>query len=85
VRTVAGRFGNRLIDAAPLSGTDHVHLDRAGYVRMAAEARGGSPPEAAPYRDFMSPARVKRALPDMKVWNWPVSLNGAPAAGVVRP
>jgi hypothetical protein len=87
VRAIAGRFGDRLIDAAPLAGTDHVHPDRAGYARLAAETRGGggSPPQVASYRDFMSPARVYRAFPDMKVWNGPGSLNGAPAAAVVRP
>jgi hypothetical protein len=67
------------------AGTDHVHPDRAGYARLAAETRGGSPAQAAPYRDFMSPARVYRAFPEMKVWNGSGSLNGAPAAGVVRP
>jgi lysophospholipase L1-like esterase len=86
VRAVAGRFGDRLIDAAPLAGTDHVHPDRAGYARLAAETRGGgSPPQVAPYRDFISPTRVYRSFPDMKVWNGPGNLNGAPAAGVVRP
>ncbi|MEJ0016464.1 MAG: hypothetical protein WDN25_07855 [Acetobacteraceae bacterium] len=41
VRAVAGRFGDRLIDAAPLTGPDHVHPDRTGYARLAAQTRGG--------------------------------------------
>ena len=50
VRTVAGRFGNRLIDAAPLAGTDHVHPDRAGYVRMAAETAAAAAVRPRPRR-----------------------------------
>ena len=33
VRAVAGRFGDRLIDAAPLAGTDHVHPETAPATR----------------------------------------------------
>ncbi len=70
VREVASRFGDRLIDAAPLTGPDHVHPDRAGYARLAAETNGGG-----------SPARglAYRALPNMTVWNGPYTLNGVPA------
>jgi lysophospholipase L1-like esterase len=86
VRAVAGRFGDRLIDAAPLAGTDHVHPDRAGYARLAAETRGGiGSPRVSAYRNFMSPARAYRALPDMKGRNGPSNFDGAAVAGVVRP
>lgn len=86
VRSVARRFGDRLIDAAPLTGPDHVHPDRAGYTRLAAEMRGGgSSTQASAYRDFLSPARVYRAFPNMQVWNGPNNLNGALVTVVPRP
>ena len=80
VRAVAGRFGDRLIDAAPLTGADHVHPDRAGYARLADETRGrggGTSTQASAYRDFVSPARVYRAFPSVKVWNGPEQLSTA--------
>jgi lysophospholipase L1-like esterase len=86
VRAVAGRFGDRLLDAAPLTGTDHVHPDRTGYARLAAETRGGgSSPQVSAYRDFMSPARVYRAFPDPKVLNAPGALSDTPMTRMVRP
>lgn len=87
VRAVAGRFGDRLIDAAPLTGPDHVHPDRTGYARLAAQTRGGGGTTATrspPYQDFKSPSWVYRAFPNMKVWNGPDNLNGAPV-GPSRP
>ncbi|HEY2619808.1 MAG TPA: hypothetical protein VGI78_20870 [Acetobacteraceae bacterium] len=86
VLSVARRFGDRLIDAAPLTGPDHVHPDRAGYARLAAETRGGgggSPAQASAYRDFLSPARVYRAFPGMHVWNGPNNLNGTSVTGAL--
>ena len=65
VRAVAGRFGDRLIDAAPLAGTDHVHPDRTGYARLAAETRGaaaGSDPGRA-VSGLQFAGRVYRAFP----------------------
>src|SRR4051812_48742624 len=35
IRAVASQFGDRLIDAAPLTGADHIHPDRTGYARLA--------------------------------------------------
>lgn len=79
VRVVAGRFGDRLIDAAPLAGPDHIHPDRTGYARLAAETEGGghAPPTSA-YQDFASSAWAYRAFPSMKVWNGPDNVNGVP-------
>ncbi len=80
---VAGRFGDRLIDVAPLTGADHVHPDRAGYARLAAETggRGIAPPaRTSAYQDFKAPAQVYRDFP-MKVWNGPYNLNGMPVTG----
>jgi hypothetical protein len=84
VLSVARRFGDRLIDAAPLTGQDHIHPDRTGYARLAMETRGaggGRSTQASAYRDFLSPTRVYRAFPNMNVWNGPNNLNGAPATG----
>jgi lysophospholipase L1-like esterase len=87
VREVAARFGDRLIDAAPLTGSDHVHPDRTGYARLAAETagRGRGSPYASPYRDFPSSTRVYRAFPGVQVWNGPYTLNGTPVGGWARP
>jgi hypothetical protein len=88
VREVAARFGDRLIDAAPLTGSDHIHPDRTGYARLAAETGGrgrGGPYYASPYRDFPSSARVYRAFPGVQVWNGPYMLNGSPAGSWTRP
>ena len=88
VRAVAGRFGNRLIDAAPLAGTDHVHPDRAGYVN------GWQPRRAAAAAVRPRPRRIEtscrrpgsyRALPDMKGLERAGHSDGAAVAGVVRP
>lgn len=85
VQAVAARFGDRLIDAAPLTGPDHVQPDRTGYARLAVETggkgagAGGSTQVASAYRDFQTPARVYRDFPTtMKVWNGPYNLNGMP-------
>ncbi len=80
VRDAAARFGDRLIDAAPLAGPDHVHPNRAGYARLAQETggRGQSAPLVSAYRDFASPARVYRAFPGVTVWNGPYQLNTGP-------
>ena len=68
VHEVAGRFGDRLIDAAPLTGPDHVHPGRDGYARLAALTTGGAAP---------APGLVThRAAAGPKVWNGPYSLNG---------
>lgn len=71
VREVAQRFGDRLIDAAPLAGPDHIHPDSAGYAQLAAETRGSDAPP--PPR-----ASAPWALPGIKVWNGPDNLNGTP-------
>ncbi len=84
VLSVARRFGDRLIDAAPLTGPDHIHPDRTGYARLAMETRGaggGRSTQASAYRDFLSPTHVYRAFPNMNVWNGPNNLNGTPLAG----
>ena len=84
VLSVARRFGDRLIDAAPLTGPDHIHPDRIGYARLAMETRGaggGRSTQASAYRDFLSPTHVYRAFPNMNVWNGPNNLNGTPLAG----
>lgn len=62
VLTVARRFGDRVIDAAPLTGADHIHPDRTGYARLATEIgrRGQAAPHLSAYRDFPSPNRVYR-------------------------
>lgn len=87
VREVAGRFGDRLIDAAPLAGADHVHPDRGGYARLATETggHGRAVPYASAYHDFPSPARVYRAFPGVSVWNGPYNLNGVSVGGGTRP
>jgi hypothetical protein len=88
VRSVARRFGDRLIDAAPLTGLDHIHPDRTGYARLAAETRGGgggSSTQSSAYRDFLSPARVYRSFPGVQVWNGPNNLNGVPVTAPARP
>ena len=89
VCAVAERFGDRLIDAAPLAGQDHVHPDRTGYAQLAI-ATGGhggavavqahSVQAAQPYHDFPSPGRVYGAFRGMQVWNGPYNLNGRPTA-----
>ena len=84
-RAVAARFGDRLIDVAPLTGADHVHPDRAGYARVAAETGGRGLSHASAYQDFVSPARVYRDFPNLKVWNGPDNLNGQHVAGWQRP
>jgi hypothetical protein len=84
-RAVAARFGDRLIDVAPLTGADHVHPDRTGYARVAAETGGRGLAHASAYRDFASPAQVYRDFPNLKVWNGPDNLNGQPVAGWRRP
>jgi hypothetical protein len=84
-RAVAARFGDRLIDVAPLTGADHVHPDRTGYARVAAETGGRGLAHASAYRDFASPAQVYRDFPSLKVWNGPDNLNGQPVAGWRRP
>ncbi len=76
VRVIAGRFGDRLIDVAPLAGPDHIHPDRTGYARLASETEGGA--AQAAYQDFTPPDQVYRSFPGMKVWNGPDNLNGAP-------
>jgi lysophospholipase L1-like esterase len=81
VRAVAGRFGDRLIDAAPLAGPDHIHPDRTGYARLANETRGqggGSSTQVSAYQDFMPRDSVYRTFPTLKVWNGPDNLNGQP-------
>jgi lysophospholipase L1-like esterase len=81
VRAVAGRFGDRLIDVSPLAGADHIHPDRTGYARLASETRGGggNPASGSAYQDFEPQVQwVYRAFPDLKVWNGPDNLNGAP-------
>ncbi len=84
-RAVAERFGDRLIDVAPLTGADHVHPDRTGYARVAAETGGRGLAHASAYQDFPSPARVYRDFPNLKVWNGPNNLNGQSVAGWQRP
>lgn len=88
VQRVAERYGDRLIDAEPLTGLDHVHPDRTGYARLAVETggkgggAGGSARVVSVYRDFQPQARVYRDFPTtMKVWNGPYNMNGTP----VRP
>jgi hypothetical protein len=85
VREVAGRFGDRLIDAAPLTGLDHVHPDRSGYARLAVQTRGGgsgSSAQVSAYRDFLSPARIYRAFPDPQVWDGSSNINRATGTGI---
>jgi hypothetical protein len=81
VRTIAGRFGDRLIDVAPLAGADHIHPDRTGYTELAAETRGmggASSGRTTAYRDFPPQQWNYGAFPGLKVWNGPDNLNGAP-------
>ena len=84
-RAVADRFGDRLIDIAPLTGADHIHPDRAGYSRLAAETggrgAGATVSHTTAYQDFVAPARVYRAFPGLRVWNGPYNLNGSPVGG----
>lgn len=72
VREVAARFGDQLVDAAPLAGPDHVHPDRAGYARLAEKTggRGSGGRFASAYQDFASPLRVYHAFPGWTVLNW---------------
>ena len=85
VQTVAARFGDRLIDAEPLTGADHVHPDRTGYARLATETGGrglrGPAPNLSSYQAFRSPGRVYGDFPTMKVWNGPYNLNGTAVTG----
>jgi hypothetical protein len=79
IRAIAGRFGDRLIDVAPLAGADHIHPDRVGYARLAAETRaigGGSSTQTTAYQDFQPQEWVYRTFPSLKVWNGPDNLNG---------
>lgn len=81
VRTIAGRFGDRLIDVLPLAGPDHIHPDRTGYAKLATETLGsgaGTSAQASAYQDFPPPESVYRAFPTMKIWNGPDNLNGVP-------
>ncbi|HTI81332.1 MAG TPA: SGNH/GDSL hydrolase family protein [Acetobacteraceae bacterium] len=83
VRAIAGRFGDRLIDVLPLAGADHIHPDRTGYARLAAETGGTGAGSAASgtrtaYQDFQPQDQVYRAFPGLKVWNGPANLNGVP-------
>jgi hypothetical protein len=84
VRAIAGRFGDRLIDVLPLAGPDHIHPDRTGYARLAAETHGmggGSSSQTTAYQDFQPRDQVYRsftAVPALNVWNGPDNLNGAP-------
>jgi hypothetical protein len=87
VREIASRFGDRLIDAAPLAGPDQIHPDRAGYARLAQEIgrRGPGTPFASAYRDFASPARIYRAFPGLTVWSGPYRVTIAPTSATPRP
>jgi lysophospholipase L1-like esterase len=81
VRVIAGRFGDRLIDVAPLAGPDHIHPDRAGYAQLASETRGvggGGSSQTTAYRDFTQQNWTFQNFPGMKVWNGPDNLNGVP-------
>jgi lysophospholipase L1-like esterase len=81
IRAIAGRFGDRLIDVLPLAGPDHIHPDRTGYARLAAETHGmggGSSSQATAYQDFQPQEWVYRTFPTLKVWNGPDNLNGVP-------
>lgn len=79
VRAIAGRFGDRLIDVLPLAGPDHIHPDRTGYARLAAETHGGgASTQASAYQDFQPQESVYRSFPTLKVWNGPDNLNGMP-------
>ena len=77
VRLVAGRFGDRLIDAAPLAGPDHIHPDHAGYELLAAETRGRTV-------EHVTQPVASWALPNINVWNGPNNLNGAPAPAAAQ-
>lgn len=88
VRAVAVRFGDRLIDAEPLTGADRVHPDRAGYARLADKTRGrggGTSTQASAYRDFAPAERVYRAFPSVRVWNGPEDPNGVTVLRGRRP
>lgn len=86
VRSVARRFGDRLLDAAPLAGADRIHPDRAGYARLAAAARGAGGGSSSPaYRDFVAPTTAYRAFPAMPIKTSPYKLNGVAVNGARRP
>jgi lysophospholipase L1-like esterase len=81
VRAIASRFGDRLIDVLPLAGPDHIHPDRTGYAKVAAETHGpgtGTSTQTSAYQDFQPPESVYRAFPTLKIWNGPDNLNGVP-------
>ena len=81
VRAIAGRFGDRLIDVLPLAGPDHIHPDRTGYARLAAETHGlggGSSTQTTAYQDFQPSGSGVSSFPTINVWNGPDNLNGAP-------
>lgn len=81
VHAIAGRFGDRLIDVVPLAGADHIHPDRTGYARLAAETGGtddGTSAPASAYQDSPQQQPVYQAIPGLKVWNGPDNLNGVP-------
>lgn len=81
VRATAGRFGDKLIDVTPLAGADHIHPDRTGYARLAAETGGtgaGGSAAASAYRDVPPRQWINRSIPGLKVWNGPDNLNGEP-------
>jgi len=88
VRSVASRYGDRLIDVAPLAGPGHIHPDRAGYAMLARKisgARGESSKQASARQDLLAPTQVYRALPNLKVWNGPDNVNGMPVNSPIRP
>jgi lysophospholipase L1-like esterase len=88
VHAVADRYGDRLIDVAPLAGPDHIHPDRTGYATLARETRGVGGGMSAPistYRDFLPQTHVYGDFHGMNVWNGPDNLNGVPVNGPSRP
>ena len=80
VRAVAVRFGDRLIDVAPLTGAGPRASGPHRICAFGGETGGrggGTSTQASAYRDFASPARVYRDFPNVKVWNGPENLERA--------
>ena len=93
VRAVARRFGDRLIDAAPLAGPDHVHPDRNGYAALAALTGGGSggPAQTLAFArqqqlaSAWAASRAAQADAKPNVWHGPNNLNGLTLNTARRP
>ncbi len=85
VRQVAASFRDRVIDIAPLVGSDGIHPDKVGYGHLADLTRSGGrlerdggrsayrafPPPNVVYRSASPVSGTLRAPSEIRIWNGP--------------